>query len=181
MSTVEIITLFITILCLVSFCAVFTILFHHYYASNIEAVSSGKEDIALIDNAIDEEKEKQNKVKKTWKLVGKIFSYVILGIVFAFFIFSFVSKIQGNTMPFGDSTIVVIASGSMSEKNNEYVKDNEELNNQFDTYDMIGISKYGSQNDVKLYDVVAYKNKKDITIVHRVVQIKTLEDGSLAG
>ena len=55
MSAVEIITLFITILCLVSFCAVFTILFHHYYASNIEAVSSGKEDIALIDNAIDEE------------------------------------------------------------------------------------------------------------------------------
>ena len=71
----------------------------------------------------------------------------------------------------------MIASGSMSEKNNEYVKDNEELNNQFDTYDMIGISKYGSQNDVKLYDVVAYKNKKDITIVHRVVQIKTFEDG----
>ena len=89
MSAVEIITLFITILCLLSFCAVFTILFHHYFKSNIDSVSSGKEDIELIDNAIDEEKEKQNKSKKAWRLVGKGFSYVLLGVVFAFFVFSF--------------------------------------------------------------------------------------------
>lgn len=175
MSAVEIITLFITILCLVSFCAVFTILFRHYYRSNIDSVSSGKEDIELIDNAIDEEKEKKSKTKKVWKVVGKVFSYMVLGVVFAVFIFSLVSRIQNNTMPIGNSTMVVIASGSMSEKNNQYVKDKTEpeLNNQFDTYDIVGISKYDSQSEVKLFDVVAYKNKKDVTIVHRIVEIRT--------
>ena len=105
-------------------------------------MSSGKEDIELIDNAIDEEKEKQSKSKKAWRLVGKIFSYVLLGIVLAFFVFSLASKIQNNTMLFGDSTLVVIASGSMSEKNNDIIKKHPELNNQFDTYDIIGITKY---------------------------------------
>ncbi len=171
MTTVEIITLFITVLCLISFCAVFTILFHHYYKSNIDAVSSGKEDIALIDNAIDEEKEKKNGAKKILKLIGKIFSYIFLGVIFCVFIFSLVSKIKGNTMLFGDSTMVVIASGSMSERNNETIKAHPELMNQFDTYDIIGISRYKSQDEVSLYDVIAYKNKKDVTIVHRIVEI----------
>ncbi len=173
MTPTEIITLFITILCLVSFCAVFTILFNHYYKSNIESVSSGKEDIDLIDNAIDEEKEKKSKTKKAWKLTGKIFSYVILAGVFSFFVLSLVNKIQDNTMMFGDSTMIVIASGSMSERNNEIVKSHPELTDQFDTYDIIGISKYKKQEDVALYDVIAYKNKKNVTIVHRVVQIVT--------
>lgn len=129
----------------------------------------------MIDNAIDEEKEKQSKSKKAWRLVGKIFSYVLLGVVFAFFVFSLASKIQNNTMLFGDSTLVVIASGSMSEKNNNFVKDNPELNNQFDTYDIIGITKYQKQEEISLFDVVAYKNKKNITIVHRIVEIHTDE------
>lgn len=177
MSAVEIITLFITILCLVSFCAVFTILFRHYYKSNIDSVSSGKEDIELIDNAIDEEKEKKSKAKKVWRLVGKIFSYVVLGGVFAIFIFSLVARVQENTMPFGNSTMVVIASGSMSEKNNDFVKDKTEpeLNNQFDTYDIVGITKYPSQDKVTLFDVVAFKNKKNVTIVHRIVEVHTDE------
>lgn len=125
----------------------------------------------MIDNAIDEEKEKQSKSKKAWRLVGKIFSYVLLGVVFAFFVFSLASKIQNNTMLFGDSTLVVIASGSMSEKNNDIIKKHPELNNQFDTYDIIGITKYQKQEEISLFDVVAYKNKKNITIVHRIVEI----------
>ena len=129
----------------------------------------------MIDNAIDEEKEKQSKSKKAWRLVGKIFSYVLLGAVFAFFVFSLASKIQNNTMLFGDSTLVVIASGSMSEKNNDIIKKHPELNNQFDTYDIIGITKYQKQEEITLFDVVAYKNKKNITIVHRIVEIHTDE------
>lgn len=172
MSVVEIITLFITIICLLSFCAVFTILFRHYYMSNIDSVSSGKEDIELIDNAIDEEKEKHNKVKKAWKVVGKFFSYLVLIFVLGVFGLSLYSRIQNNSMPFGNSTMVVIASGSMSERNNDIIKSHPELTNQFDTYDIIGIEKYGSSSDVNLYDVVAYKNKKNVTIVHRIIEIR---------
>lgn len=178
MSVVEIITLFVTILCLLSFCAVFTILFRHYYKSNTDAITSGKEDIALIDNAIDEEKAKQKKSKKIFKWIGKIFSYIVLGFVFVFFIFSLISKFSNDSLLFGNSGFVVIASGSMSEKNNSYVKNNSELNNQFDTYDIIGISKYASQDEVRLYDVIAYHNKKNVTIVHRIVEIHQDESGN---
>ena len=41
-SSVEIITLVITLVCLVCFCTVFTILFGHYYKSNLEAVYSAR-------------------------------------------------------------------------------------------------------------------------------------------
>lgn len=178
MTSVEIITLFITILCLVSFCSVFTILFRHYFMTNIDSVSSGKEDIELIDNAIDEEEKKKSKTKKALRLTGKILSYVVLGIVFSVFVFAIVGKIKDDAMLFGNSTAVVIASGSMSEKNNEYVKNNDELNNQFDTYDIIGVSKYSNQDEVSLYDVVAYKNKKNITIIHRIVKVTTDDKGN---
>lgn len=171
MSAVEIITLFITILCLLSFCTVFTILFRHYYNSNIDSVSSGKEDIELIDNAIDEEKEKKSKTKKVGKAIGKIFSYLLLVGVLAVFVFSLTSKIQNNSIPFGNSTMIVIGSGSMSERNNDIIKEHPELTNQFDTYDLIGITKYQKQEEVCLFDVVAYHNKKNVTIVHRIIEI----------
>lgn len=171
MSVVEIITLFVTIICLISFCAVFTILFHHYYRSNIESVTSGKEDIDLIDNAIDEEKEKQNKSKKAFKVVGKVCSYLLLGVVCVSFAISLASKIKDDAIVVGDSTMIVIASGSMSERNNEIVKKNPQLTNQFDTYDIIGVSKYKSQDEVALYDVIAYKNKNNVTIIHRIVDV----------
>lgn len=179
MSSVEVITLFITILCLVSFCIVFTILFRHYYNSNINLVSSGKEDIELIDNALDEEKKSKSRSRRVIRIIGRIFSYAVLALILACFVFSLVAKIKDDSMLFGNSSIVVIASGSMSERNNDYVKDNN-LTNQFDTYDIIGITKYSSQDEVKLYDVVAYKNKNDVTIVHRIVEFHTNDDGSVS-
>lgn len=176
-SSVEIITLVITLVCLVCFCTVFTILFGHYYKSNIEAVSSGKKDIALIDNAVDEEKDKRNKAKKAWKIVGKVASYVVLGAVFAVFACSLASKINDDVMPFGDTSIIAIASGSMSERNSDAVVAHPELDNQFDKYDLIGLSKVNGPEDIELYDVVAYKNKNDVTIVHRIVEVRSLESG----
>lgn len=178
MTSIDIIVLVVTIVCLVSFCSVFTILFNHYYKSNIEAVSSGKEDIALIDNAIDEEKMKNSKARKILKLIGKIISYVVLGGVFLIFIISLIGKISGDSIVVGNSTMVVIASGSMSEKNSEFIKSHPEYTNQFNTYDIIGITKYDKSSDVKIGDVVAYKNKNNITIVHRVINSKVSDDGS---
>ncbi len=175
MTSVEIIVLFITLICLISFCGAFTILFNHYYKSNIEAINSGKEDIALIDNAIYEENESKKKSKKVLKLIGKIFSYIVLGIVFIIFIISLIGKFQNDTIPFGNSTMMVIASGSMSQKNNDIIKAHPELSDQFDTYDIIGISKYTNQDEVQLYDVIAFKNKENVTIVHRIVKVNTDE------
>ena len=180
MSLIEIISLIVTIVCLLSFCIVFTILMKHYFDTNVEKVKEGKDDIELLDNIILEEKEKNNKIKKGFKITLKVFSWIILSGLLVGFGISLYSRVSGNIMVFNDSTNIVIASGSMSEKNkaNDYLVTND-LDNQFDTYDIIGLTKYKAQEDIKLYDIVAYKNDKDITIVHRIIDIITLTDGEV--
>ena len=177
MTSTEIITLVVTVVCLLSFCTVFTILYGHYCKSNIEAVSQGKRDIALIDDAVEEEKDKRSKAKKAWKRTRKIASYLLLGAVFAIFACALVAKFNNDVMPFGDTSVVAIASGSMSERNSETVLTHPELTNQFDKYDIIGLTKYQSEDDVKLYDVIAFRSDKGLTIIHRVVDIQTTASG----
>lgn len=172
MSNLEILSLVITFVCLLSFSAVFTILFKHFYTSSIEKVDDGKEDINLLDQAVVDEKNKKNRKKKAWSIVGKVFSWVLLISVVGGFGFSLYARVSGNTMPYGDTGIIVIASGSMEKKNsaNQYLVDND-LNNQISTYDIIQIKKYGDESQVKLYDVVAYKNESKVTIVHRIISV----------
>ena len=176
MSKFEILSLIITIVCLTSFCIVFTILFRNYNLNAIKDVKQGKEDIELIDNVLLDEKKKKTKKTKTLKIIGRVTYYILYIIVFTFFSFSLVSRILDNSMLFNNSGFVVIASGSMSEKHqdNKYLFDNN-LNDQIDTYDIIGISKYNKIEDVKLYDIIAFKDKTGRTIVHRIVSLKENE------
>lgn len=107
------------------------------------------------------------------RIVGKVISYLILGVIAAFFIYSLANRFTSGVTMIGDKAMVVIGSGSMSQQNeaNTYLKTNN-LNNQFNTYDIIQIQKYKDVDQVKLYDVVAYRNDKNIVIVHRVINIK---------
>ena len=180
MSTVEIISLVVTLVCVVSFSVVFTILFRNYYMTNIESVKAGREDTDLIEQAIYEENQSKSKGKKIAKKVFRISEYVILGLISAFFLFSLYSRFTGNSLPFGEYSMIVIATDSMSIKNsnNSYLEDNE-LDNQFDAYDIIGVSPYHSQDEVQLYDVVAYKDDHETIIVHRIRVIETLSDGTI--
>ena len=173
MKPIEILSLVITALCVISFSIVFTVLFRRFYLHNIEDVKAGKQDIELLDNAVAEEKAKKNKNRKIARLVVKIVSYVALaGVAFVFAV-AIYGRFTNNTMLLGNRSLVVIASGSMSERNkdNTYL-DYYNLNNQFNTYDIIGISKYKNQDAVKQYDVVAFKNTEGKTIVHRIIDIK---------
>lgn len=178
MSSLEILSLIITLICLISFCIVFTFLFRAYFKNTIKNINEGKEDIELIDQAVIDEQRKHSKKQRVLKLVGKISSYVLLGAVIAFFGAAIVSRIAGNTLFFGDTTVVVIASGSMSKKNsaNTYLQ-TYDLNNQINTYDIIGISKYNNSNQVRLYDVVAFKADNGTTIVHRIIDIQYDDNG----
>lgn len=176
MSTVEIISLVVTLVCVASFSVVFTILFRNYYVTNIEAVKSGREDMDLIDNAIYQERENRNKGRKTLRIVGRVSEYVILGLISAFFLFSLYSRFAGNSLPFGKYSMIVIATDSMSIKNsnNTYLEEHD-LNNQFNAHDIIGVEPYQSQDEVQLYDVVAYKSDSQVIIVHRIRAIETVD------
>lgn len=170
MSNIDVISLIVTIVCLLSFSIVFTILFRHYYLYNIENAKRGSVDIDLIENAKKIKEAKTNKNKIVLNILGKVISYTVFALIVVIFSISLYSRFSGNAIPFGNSSLIVIASGSMSEKNedNTYLSN---IDNQFNTYDIIGISRYENQNDIELYDVVAFKNEEGTTIVHRIIEI----------
>lgn len=172
-SNVEILSLIVTALCLISFCLVFTFLFRHYYLSNIDEIKKGNADQEILELEIEERKKKTRKHAKAIKITKKVVGYGLFAIVLVIFGFSLYGRFFNNNLSFGNSGLIVISTGSMSEKNesNDYLFDNN-LNNQFNAYDVISVTKYDSPEDVKQYDVIAYKNTDGIIIVHRVIEIR---------
>ena len=172
MNRIEILSLVVTIICLISFCLVFTFLFRHYYLNNIKEIKDGREDFDLIEYYKEEKNKEDEKKEKTKKIVSKVVNYSFLGLLIVVFGFSVYSRFFNNNLIFGDSGFIVISSGSMSEKNsaNTYLESNN-LNNQFDTYDIIGINKYQSIEDISLYDVVAFYGDDGTIYVHRIIEI----------
>lgn len=172
MSKIEILSLIITLICVASFATVFTVLFRHYYKGMISDVKDGKLDIELIDNALYEEKIEKSKKHKVFKIVLKTFSSVLLGVILLGFGVSLYSRITGNLMPIGNNTFVVVSTGSMEKRNenNDYL-DTYNLRNQINTYDMVNITKIKNKEEIKLYDVIAFKADDGRVIVHRVVKI----------
>lgn len=175
MSSIEIVSLIVTIVCLVSFCCAFTFLFLHYYKTEGEKVRSGRDDPALLEDICLDAEKKSDKKRKILTIVGKVLGDVVLVGVAAFFVFTLFSRFTSGAIFIGDQASLVIATGSMSERNqsNGYLFDND-LTDQFDAYDIIQIKKYDSPDQVKLYDVVAYKGLDGDIVVHRIIQ---MEDG----
>lgn len=180
MTKIEILSLIITAVCLISFSIVFTYLFRNYFLNTIKEINDGRQDIEIIDEFLQKEKDNNSRKKKVLSAIGKVISHLILVVIIIFFGFSVTSRILGNSLLINDTGIVVIASGSMSNKNedNKYLIENE-LNNQFDTYDIIGLQKYKSIDEVELYDVVAFKDANNNLIVHRIISIENV-NGELA-
>ena len=176
MTSLEILSIVTTLICLVSFSTVFIILFRSYFKNVESSINEGKEDIDLIDTALLKEKEAKSKKRKIFSRIGKITSHSLVGLLVVFFAFSLVTRLTSTTLPYNNSTLVTIASGSMSEKNptNTYLVDNN-LDNQFDTYDMIGVTRYKSEEDVKLYDVIAFKSNNNKTVIHRIIKIENID------
>ena len=179
MTSVEIISLIVTFIGVASFAAVFTILYLSFSNSSILEVKTGKRDIELIDDVLYNRQEKVIKRKKTSSAVKNTLFYVVMTLIIPIFVFSLINKFQGNTTMIGNSTVMVVASGSMSEKNeaNDYLVTNN-LNNQFNTYDIIVLNKVESMYQLRKYDVIAFKNDDGINVIHRIVDI-SYENGKL--
>lgn len=118
----------------------------------------------------DEEKARRR------KRVGEVFSYCLYGVFFIFFGVVIAFKINGDSFYFGNVSYLVIQTGSMETANskNEYLSKNG-LDNQIPQFSLIGIEQI-NQEDIKLYDVLAYKNSSNQIIVHRLININ-VKDG----
>ena len=179
MSPAEILSLVVTLIGVCSFATIFTILYKSYATSSIAEITSGKRDVELMDEVIYEQKDSVKKKRKITNRIKTIVFCIFLLIVVPIFVFAIINKIQGNTTMIGDKTVMVVASGSMSYKDegNKYVNDvnltiQYNMDNQFDQYDIIVLEKVTSPEDLHLYDVVAFKAKDGSNIIHRIVKIE---------
>lgn len=141
---------------------------YRYTNKTVEDIANGQDDMEVCTSYIDEEKKslKFHKFKKVLNWIGNI----IITILCVFFFLSVLSRVSSAfDMPYQAS---VVGSGSMSYKNevNEYLDEND-LNNQFDTYDVIFIKNVDSISEVNLYDVICYVNDSGTQIVHRVIEV----------
>lgn len=142
---------------------------YRYTNKTVEDIANGQDDMEVCTSYIDEEKKslKFHKFKKVLNWIGNI----IITILCIFFFLSVLSRVSSAfDMPYQAS---VVGSGSMSYKNevNEYLDEND-LNNQFDTYDVIFIKNVDSISEVNLYDVICYVNDSGTQIVHRVIEVR---------
>ena len=136
---------------------------------SLKLVRGGAEDKQII-------KEYKKAQKKGRTKSGNAIDFVFSMIFCVFFVCVFAFSLYLNTTKFSccDTipTFKVVNSGSMSEKNekNKYLFENN-LNNQFDTLDLILTYKLPDEFDLKLYDIVIYEYDGDL-IAHRIVGIE---------
>jgi signal peptidase I len=174
MTRQEIIALIITLVVLIALCVGFTFLFRYVFSLFEKDVKAGESDSSLLSS--EAKKKEHPKRRKALKVTLRVLGDTLLAVLLIAFSFALLQRARGSDAFYFGVEPIVITSGSMSQKNpaNTYLE-SEHLDNQFGTYDLIAISKYGSNQEPQLYDVVAYKSDKGQVIVHRIIEVKTAD------
>lgn len=177
MKVTDIIAIAVTIIGVISFVIVISILYKHYIDTSIAELKRGDRDIELIDSMVYENKPSVKKKRKAINITKNIVYYTFLAFIIPIFGLSIYSKIKDNVTSIGGNSVLVVASGSMSEKNesNDYLY-TYNLNDQFQTYDMIIVSKVADVSKLSTFDIIAFKNNKGINIIHRIKEIIVVND-----
>ena len=99
------------------------IIFKLYISSIINDINKGNADLEIIDAALYENQSHIIKRKKIIKTIKSIGFYGLMIVMAPIIVLAFINKIQGNLMIMGDLEPVVVASGSMSQRNkaNDYL------------------------------------------------------------
>lgn len=191
-----IIAMVVSILVILGLVIVFSFLFFLYSFYKVKHINFGFEDASLkkevLENTykINKKRQKKNKMpfltykemlsyeKETNKclhLAMNIFSSLIIIVLLGVFSVGLIYRVNNDNLYINNVTYLTILTPSMEEKNeeNDYL-DLHDLNNQITQYSLVGIEKLNNEEDIKLYDVLAYKHE-DMIILHRVVEIKVDE------
>ncbi len=191
--------LIVSAISLVCFAIVYICIFSFYYFNRKKCIENKLEDnevIKILDKDVEKYDKKKNKKlsfietyykRKKRKQVGNIISNSIVGIflvaLIGFFVWATVMKSNDQTTYFGDKTYLVVQTSSMASINdsNKYLKDGsidskDRMNTRISQYAFIGIDKFKSEDQIKVYDIVAFR-MDDKIIVHRVYSIGEEKDG----
>lgn len=185
--------LIVSAISLVCFAIVYICIFSFYYFNRKKCIENKLEDnevIKTLDKDVEKYDKKKNKKlsfidtyykRKKSKKVGNIISNSIVGIflvaLIGFFVWATVMKSNDQITYFGDKTYLVVQTSSMASinDNNKYLKDGsidskDKMNTRISQYAFIGIDKFKSEDQIKVYDIVAFR-MDDKIIVHRVYSI----------
>lgn len=162
--------LYVFLLCLIVF-VLLSAMFTYFI------ISMTKMEIGLIgyghrDKAIKKELNKKKKKSLVSIWIYRCF-YLLLCLIFVtIFIFAVYIRTTDDRNANGIPSIKVVKSESMSKKyhGNTYLFTND-LNDQFQMYDIVICNHLPAEEDLKLYDVVVYRYE-DMYVIHRIVGIE---------
>ena len=171
MQSFEIIALIVTGVGVVSFATIFTILYLSYANSTVAEYGAGKRDVELIEETIYDNIKSTSKYRAVARKLKQAFFYVAIAILIPFLVLSLYTKLTTGVAMIGGRGVIVVASGSMSEKNpqNPNISALSKYDNQFQTYDLIVLEAVSSESEIKKYDVIAFTNDEGVNIIHRIV------------
>ena len=176
MNAFEIISLIVTAVGVGSFSTIFKILYRGYANSAVAELNSGTCDVELIYDTISLNIKNSKRYRRILKRIKQVLIWILIALMITVLLFSAYSKIVSGVAMINDRGIISVASGSMSQKNpaNPYLSN---INDQFNTYDVIVLQKVESDSELKLYDVIAYVNDNGENIIHRIVGFQQTASG----
>lgn len=139
----------------------------------LRLVRYGAEDKDIIKEYIKAKKKGHKKKGKALDTFVSVFLCAIFAVAFGFSLYVNINQDKYfEDIP----TLKVVQSASMSKKHekNKYLTENN-LNNQFDTFDVILVYKAPAEADLKLYDIIVYEMEVQGEVgyvVHRIVGIE---------
>ena len=166
MSEQELYAFFLSLIVFVILTGFFTVLLVYSVRLKLILIRFG-----VIDKEIQREYEKEKKKIHGDGWFVTLLSRIIAGVLSLVFLFSMLLAFTENQVFDDFPSLKVVKSDSMSYKNklNTYLFTND-LNDQFDTYDLVLTEKIPDEFDLKLYDVVVY-DLNGTAIIHRIVEI----------
>ena len=162
--------IYVFLLCFIVFSlltAMFTYLLTSIAKMEVELIRFGHRDEAIKKQL--NQKKKENRVL-LW--IGRILSFFFCLVFIAIFSFTLYIQATEDRPANGIPSIKVVKSESMAEKNpeNEYLFEND-INDQIQMFDIVICRHLPAEEDLKLYDIVVYK-QDDLYVIHRIVDIE---------
>ena len=166
MSEQELFSFFLALIVFTILTLFFTILLAYSVKLKIALIRVG-----AIDKEIQKEYEKEKNKLRNDGWLATLLSRILAVALCIVFVFSMVLAFTENTILDDLPSVKVVKSDSMSYKNklNTYLVTNN-LDDQFDTFDLIVCEPLPDEFELELYDIVVYENK-GTAIVHRIVEI----------
>ncbi len=167
MTKYEIYVFFLCLIVFILLVSIFSVLLSIVVKQRLKLIRGGLEDEALKIEYL-EQKKKAGK----FNICGCLVSLLVCFVFIAFFAFSLFVNLRDDIYYDKIPTIKVVNTGSMSRKNpkNDYLEEYN-LDNQFQTFDLVYVYKKPAEEDLKLYDVIVYESN-GAQIIHRIVGIE---------